>query len=200
MIKIFTGDDRVKAKEEIVKFLGEDYEVLDGPEINLDDIPSIFMGASFLASERKILIRDLAANKATFEKLVDYLGTPHKVALLETKLDKRGSAYKALASKVEIHEFNLPKADFRKVFEIYRVAKTDGKRAVKLLEEIKSSEEPIPFTGLLVSQALKDFTARPSDARARRTLKDLAELDLQEKSTGVDPWILIEAFLLRLSR
>ena len=102
MIKIFTGDDRIKAKQEITKFLGTDYEVIEGPELNPTDLPSIFLGGSLFQPTRNILIRDLSTNKSVFEKLPDYLESPHQIAILEFKLDKRSTTYKALKDKIEI--------------------------------------------------------------------------------------------------
>lgn len=77
MIKVFYGDDRVKAKQEIKRLLGDDYEVLDGPEITANDLPSIFLGASLFAEKRRILIRDFTANKSVYDELPTYLDTPH---------------------------------------------------------------------------------------------------------------------------
>ena len=87
MIKIFTGDDRVKANREIQLELGSNYEVIEGQDLMPEDLPSIFKGASLFADERSILIRDLSTNKAVFDFLPDYLDTSHKVILLELKLD-----------------------------------------------------------------------------------------------------------------
>ncbi len=197
MIKLFTGDDRVKAKQEIIKLLGEDYEIIDGSDINPNDLPSIFFGSTLFASHRKILIRDLAANKSVFDELPKYLHTHHEVILFETKLDKRSATYKALKDQLEIREFKLPEPDFFQVFNIYKVAKTDGKKAIKMLEDIKPTEDPIKFTGLLISQAIKDFSAHQG-AKEEAILKALAAADLQMKTTGTDPWLIVESFLLRL--
>ena len=84
------------------------------------------------------------------------------------------------------------------VFDIYRTAKRDGKRAVEMLGKIKQDEEPIRFCGLLISQALKDYARNPG-AKEKRALKELSRLDLDLKSTSYSPWLLIEAFLLRVS-
>ena len=198
MIKVFYGDDRVKAKQEIKRLLGDDYEVLDGPEITTNDLPSIFLGASLFAEKRRILIRDFTANKSVYDELSKYLDTPHEIILLETKLDKRTATFKELKDKIEFREFKLPEnTDFRIVFDIYKTAKYDGKKAVQLLENIKPSEDPIKFTGLLVSQAIKDFTANPT-GQQKKLLKELARVDLEMKSSKVDPWLLVESFLLRM--
>lgn len=199
MIKIFYGDDRVRAKNQITEILGQDYEVIDGADITIDDLPSIFLGASLFASHRKILIRDFTASKLVYDELEKYLTTPHDIILLETKLDKRSATYKSLKDKLEFREFKLPEnTDFRIIFDIYRTAKTDGKKAIKMLEKIKPSEDPIKFTGLLVSQALKDYTNHQG-IKEKRALKELAKTDLQMKTTKVDPWLLVESFLLRLA-
>ena len=200
MIRIFCGDDRIKAQKEIKRILGDNYEIVEGAELDINDLPSVLMGASLLADTRHILIRDIAINKTAFDELPKYLNTPHEVILLESKLDKRSTTYKALKDKIEIREFVLPQAvDFRQVFDIYQVAKTDGVRALQILERIKPYEDPIQFTGLIASQAIKDFTARPSGVKERKTLKELAKADLTMKSTKIDPWLIVESFLLRLS-
>lgn len=199
MLKIFTGEDRTRASREISRFLGNNYEVIEGADLNLDDLPTLFLGNSLFSETRSILIRDLGANKAAFEKLPDYLNTSHKVALLELKLDKRSSTYKSLKDKVEIKEFALPKdPNLNLIFDIYKTAKRDGQKSAIMLEKIKSNQDPIMFFGLLASGALKDFTARQG-IKEKRILHELSNLDLQMKSTSIDPWLLIESFLLRLS-
>lgn len=200
MLRIFTGDDRVRAMDEVKKLLGDSYEIIDAADLMPADLPTIFRGASLFTATRHILIRDFTTNKAVAADLPQYLNTPHDIILFETKLDKRSSLYKEIKSTVEIKEFKLPdSANFTIVFDIYRTAKRDGKRAVAMLQEIKPTEDPIKFTGLLVSQALKDFAARPQGIKERKVLKQLAQTDLQQKTTGLDPWLLVEAFLLRLS-
>lgn len=199
MIKVFYGDDRVKAKQEITKLLGSNYEVLDGSDINLNDLPSIFLGLSLFTNKRNILIRDFTANKPAYDELEKYLNTPHDIILFETKLDKRTTSYKNLKDKLEFKEFKLPEnQDFRLIFDIYRAAKTDGKKAIAMLAKIKPTEDPIKFTGLLVSGALKDFSAHPG-AKEKQVLKLLAKTDLEMKTTKVQPWLLVESFLLELS-
>ena len=198
MIKVFYGDDRVKAQQEIKHLLGTDYETIDGENVAPTDLPTIFYGASLLTEKRHILIRDFIANKSIYEQLENYLDTPHAIILFESKLDKRTTAYKSLKDKIEFKEFKLPEnQDARLIFDIYRAAKSDGLRAVKMLEQIKPAEDPIKFTGLLISQALKDYSSRQG-IKEQKTLKTLARLDLQMKSTKIDPWLLVESFLLEL--
>ena len=200
MIKFFYGDDRIRAKTAIEKFLGtKDYEIIEGADLTPADLPSIFLGSSLFATKRAILIRDLTTNKPVYEKLPDYLNTPHEIAILELKLDKRSATYKALKNTVEFQEFTLPQnPNFNLVFDIYRTAKHDGPKAVKMLEKIQSSEDPIMFCGLLISQALKDFNQKQG-TKEKRALKELSKLDLGLKSTSFQPWLLIQSFLLRVS-
>lgn len=200
MIKVFYGEDRVRAKQEIEKFFGtKDYEIIEGTDLTPADLPTIFLGTSLFADSRAILIRDFTTNKPVYEKLVDYLNTPHKVVILETKLDKRSATYKALKDKIEFKEFVLPKnPNFGLVFDIYRTAKHDGKKAVKMLEKIQNEEDPIMFCGLLISQALKDFKNHQG-TKEKRALLELSKLDLDLKSTSLPSWLLVQSFLLRLS-
>ena len=199
MIKVFYGDDRIKAKQEIEKLLGKDYEVIDAAELSDQDLPTIFLGASLFAEKRKILIRDFFANKPAAEKLANYLDTPHDIIVFELKLDKRSVAYKELKDKLEFKEFKLPeKQNFGIVFDIYNTAKRDGKKAITMLESIKEDQDPMMFFGLLVSQAVKDF-ARNQGTKEKRVLHELSKLDILMKTTSSQPWLLIESFLLQVS-
>ena len=199
MIKIFTGDDRVRANQEITRTLGDQYEIIEGADLEINDLPSLFLGNSLFSETRNILIRDLSLNKPVFEKLPEYLSTLHNIIIFELKLDKRSATYKALKPKIEIKDFPLPKnPNFNLVFDIYRVAKKDGQKAVGMLAKIKPDEEPIMFLGLLASQAIKDY-ANNQGTKEKKALKELSRIDLKIKSTPLSPWLLIESFLLRLS-
>ena len=200
MIKFFYGDDRVRAKISIEKFLGtKDYEIIDGADLDPENLPSIFLGNSLFADRRAILIRDITTNKSVYDKLPEYLNTPHDIAILETKLDKRSATYKSLKDQISFEEFKLPQnPNFNLVFDIYRTAKHDGIKAVKMLEKIQTGEDPIMFCGLMISQALKDFNAKQG-IKEKRALRELSKLDLDLKSTSIQPWLLVQSFLLRLS-
>ena len=200
MIKIFYGDDRVRIQQEIIRFLNTaDYEIIEGADLTPADLPSIFLGNSLFSDKRTILIRDFTTNKPVYDKLPDYLGTPHDIAILELKIDKRSATYKILKDKIEFKEFNLPKnPNLSLVFDIYRTAKRDGKKAVSMLEKIQDDEDPIMFCGLLISQALKDFKSHQG-TKEKRVLEELSKLDLNLKSTSLSPWLLVQSFLLRLS-
>ncbi|MBR3252818.1 hypothetical protein IKF84_01975 [Candidatus Saccharibacteria bacterium] len=199
MIRIFTGDDRVRAGQEIKKLLGESYEVIDCADLTIKDLTPIFKGATLFDSHRKILLRDFTTNSSIFPELPKFLDTKHDVILLETKLDKRTATYKEIKDKIEIKEFKLPqRVDFREVYNIFNVAKKDGKKAVEMLKKIESDEDPIRFTGLLVSQALKDYQ-KNQGTKEKQVLGDLSKLDIRLKSTKIAPWLLVESFLLKLS-
>ena len=200
MIKVFYGEDRIRAKKAITDFFGSsDYEIIDGSALEPADLPSIFLGASLFSDKRSILINDISINKPVFEKLPEYLSTPHSVAIFELKLDKRSNTFKELKEKIEFREFVLPKnPNINLVFDIYRTAKKDGQKAIKMLEKIQTEEDPIMFCGLLISQALKDFKNHQG-TKEKRALKELSKLDLDLKSTSFQPWLLVQAFLLRLS-
>ena len=199
MIKVFYGEDRVRAGNEIQKFLGRDYEIIEGADLSPSDLPTLFTGSSLFATKRAILIRDALTNKSIHADLPKYLNSPHAIVLLELKIDKRSSLYKTLKSQIEFKEFALPENPNTKlVFDIYRTAKRDGQKAVKMTEQIQSTQDPIMFSGLLAAQILKDFQSRPS-AKEKRTLRELSKLDLDLKSSTLPPWPLIQSFLLRLA-
>ncbi len=205
MIKVIYGDDRIRAKQEIAKTLGENYEVIDCADLTEQDVPSIFLGTTlFDEGPRHILLRDFTANKALAdhltEHLADYANTPHQIILFETKLDKRSVFYKTLKDKLDFKEFATPTTNkFSELQDIYRTARRDGKKAIALLQKIEHEEDPIMFFGFLVSQAMKDFSSTPG-AREKQTLKTLAAIDLQMKSSTVEPWLLVESALLALSQ
>lgn len=200
MIRVFYGEDRVRAAAAVRQFLGSDYEIVEGVDLKPADLPSLLMGGSLFNEARAILVRDLGENREVFNLLPEYLETPHKVALFETKIDKRSGTYRILKDKVEFREF-VPPRDLNAglVFEIYRTAKRDGKKAVAMLEKVQDGQEPMMFLGLLVSQALRDYQARPG-AKEKRALRELSKLDMQMKlGSKLSDWTLLQAFLLRVS-
>ncbi len=199
MIKVFYGEDRVRAQEEIKKYLGDGYEVFEGEDLAPRDLPSLFMGGTLFSDTRAILVRDMLQGKEIGEELPKYLDSPHKIVFWETKLDKRSSVYKALKERVEFREFARAEDVNKKlVFEIYRTAKRDGARALELLEKIENEQEPMMLLGLMVAQAIRDYDAHPG-AKEKRVLRELSNLDMQLKSAKLQPWVLIKSFLIWLS-
>lgn len=205
MIKIFYGEDRLAISEAVVQELGSGYEVFEGEKLLPADLPSIFQGTTLFGGggERRILLKDLGENTAVWEKIEEYFDTEHRVVIWETKLDKRTAGYKKMKSSgVEIREFAIrAKTDARSVFGLLEMALRDGEAAIKLVESIKLEQDPYMLVGLLVTQTLKRLEAaekRGNSVKEKKILASLAALDLKMKSSSLDPWVLIETFLLSL--
>ena len=217
MIYVLSGSDRVKIGEVVEKILGPDYEVFEGSELGSQDLMNIFRGTTLFAAERKILIKDLtpvgkkadeeAAGESAkdeanvsggasvdfYAELINYVDTPHTVVIWETTLSRKKS-YKDFTrqKQVQVKKYDAARpADAGVVFEILDTARFDGARAVKMVEKIKKDNDPYMFFGLLVSQALKKGD--------RRVLKELSGLDMQMKTSTIEPWALISSFLLQVS-
>lgn len=219
MIRVFYGNDRAKIAEEVRKNLGKNYEVFDGENLKNEDIVNIFKGSSLFAEKRKILLKDLtttqrgagqdgasdekkvASGGADFyEEMAKYTDTAHEIVIWETVVSQKKSFKDFLKLPgVEARKFEQKEPmDMRKVFDIYDTALRDGKKAVESLAQIKEKQDPYMFFGLMASQAIKKFEWRQG-IKERKALKELAKLDMQLKSTTVEPWILIESFLIRLA-
>ena len=200
MIRIFYGDDRVMISNKIKKEFGDDYEVFDGENLKSDDLPSIFLGTSLLSDDRKILIKDFSVNRDVFERVLNYLNTTNDVVIWEAKFDKRTMVSKELKKAgVEIFEYKLLEpTNKNEVFNIFDTAMVDGVRAVRMVEKLENDQDPYMFFGLLASQAIKKFEWRQG-TKEKRVLKELSKLDIQMKSTAIQPWALIKSFLIRLS-
>lgn len=199
MLRVFVGEDRVSAEMALKRLIGGNYEVFEGENLSVGDLPSIFRGTSlFETGKRRILLKNLSENAAVWEKIAEYAGTEHEVVVWELKIDKRSVGYKNLkAAGVEIQEFALKaKPEAKMVFGVLDMALRDGRRAVAQVEQIELEQDPYMFFGLLVTQALKKFEQR-GGVREKRLLKELAKLDMEMKTTGLEPWMLIKAFLLR---
>lgn len=200
MLRVFVGEDRVSAEMALKRLIGDNYEVFEGENLGAGDLPSIFQGASlFEAGKRRILLKNLSENAAVWEKIAEYAETEHEVVVWELKIDKRSVGYKNLkAAGVEIQEFTLKaKPEVKMVFGVLDMALRDGRRAVAQVEQIELEQDPYMFFGLLVTQALKKLEQR-GGVREKRLLKELAKLDMEMKTTGLEPWMLIKAFLLRV--
>lgn len=199
MVEIFFGEDRGAAEKAVRKFLGEEYEVFDGENLSVSDLPSIFQGTSlFGRGERRILLKNLTENKEVWEKIGDYTDSENRIAIWEPKVDKRLVIYKKLvAGGVRIQEFKeKAPVNNRAVFGILDLAMRNGAVAVKEVEKIETTQDPYMFVGLLVTQMLKKLEASRGGQREKRILKKLSVLDMKMKNSGLDSWTLIKAFLL----
>lgn len=196
MIYVLSGSDRVKIGEAVGKILGKDYEVFEGSELKTQDLMNIFRGTTLFSVKRNILIKDLTSDDTEidyYKNLMDYVDTPHTVVIWETTLSRKKS-YKDFTrqSQVQVKKYDAARpADAGVVFEILDTARFDGARAVRMVEKIKNDNDPYMFFGLLVSQALKKGD--------RRVLKGLSGLDMQMKTSTIEPWELISSFLLQVS-
>ena len=203
MIHLFYGTDRVKTRQAIDRLLGEGYEVIDGSELKPTDLPNIFLGTSLFGETRKILLKDLSENKTLFEKLPDFLNSPHEIVLWEKTFDRRLKVNKDLASdrRLDLREFKVyERVDRNLAFNVYDVALTNGPRALKMLEPLKATEDPYRLLGAWSWKAIDNFKNRPGD-KEKRVLKELSNLDMKLKTTRLssEPWLLLQSFLLRLS-
>lgn len=201
MLRIFYGENREGAERQIKALLGESYEVFEGENLTETDLPSIFQGASlFEAGKRRILLKNLTENNDIWAKIADYATTEHDVIIWEPKIDKRSTTYKALkAAGVEMQEFaTFARPDAGAVFGILDLALRNGEKAIREVEKIENEQDPYMFFGLMVTQALKKFQA-VGGAKERRVLKELAKLDMQMKTSALDPWMLVKSFLIRVS-
>lgn len=202
MLRVFYGENRDGAERQIKSLLGEEYEVFEGENLALTDLPSIFQGTSLLdMGKRRILLKNLTENSEIWAKIADYTETEHEVIIWEPKVDKRSATYKSLvAAGVKIQEFaNFNRPDTRVVFGILDLALRDGEKAVQELEKIENEQDPYMFFGLMVTQALKKLQ-NASGTRERRILKELAKLDMQMKSSALEPWLLVKSFLIRVGK
>lgn len=202
MIKVFYGENRDGAERQIKSLLGEDYEVFEGENLILTDLPSIFLGTSLFGTEkRRILLKNLTENSEVWAKIADYAETEHEVIIWEPKVDKRSVTYKNLkAAGVEMQEFaNFARPDTRVVFGIFEMALRDGAKAVTEVEKIETTQDPYLFFGLMVTQALKKFQ-NVGGARERKILKELAKLDMQMKTSTMEAWLLVKSFLVRVGK
>lgn len=201
-MKVIYGENRGAAEQEVRRILGENYEVYEGEDLSLTDLPSIFQGTTLFGDEkRRILLKNLTERAEIWEKIGDYADTAHEVVIWEAKVDKRSTGYKRLVEKgVEFKEFkNVAEVDPRVAFGILDIALRDGAKAIKEVEKIETTQDPYMFFGLLVSQMVKKYEASRGGGRERAILKRMAEVDRQMKSTGIEPWTLVKGFLVQVS-
>ncbi|MBR3176828.1 hypothetical protein IKF25_02545 [Candidatus Saccharibacteria bacterium] len=203
MIRIFYGDNRVMAQKVIKQQLGDDYEVIESERLQRDDMPSVFLGTSLFGETRSILIKDLSENKECWEIFPEYIeACPHHIVIWETKLDKRSATYKTLSKNkyIELKEFKMAEDPNKKlVFDIFDTAfRGDGKKAVEMVEKIEVTNDPYSFMGLMTTMAIKKL--QYNNSRAAGAIKILAQADLDMKTTGLEPWTIVKAALLKISR
>ena len=219
MIRIFTGDDRVKIQQEIKRILGNNYEIFDGENLQISDIYNICQGNSLFDETRKILIKDLTPAKSSEDEggasekedpyavLAEFLDTKHEIVIWESNIPNR-KAYKDFIKKVEVKKFQKEEFDKWASFRIFDLAYTDGKKAVAELERLINKVEtggevkmldPYLMAGAFSSSALKKFEQSPT-VKNKKVLKELSKLDMQMKSSTIQPWTLVKMFLLKVEK
>ena len=202
MIKIFYGNDRQKAQLAVVKLLGEEYEVIEAENITRGDMDSIFRVISLFGETRKILLKSLNENKECWEMLPEYLDTTHEMVIWLSALDKRSVVYKAIAKQknVEIKEF----AQDMKVERFFAFKIADeafaghGAKAVKMCEQIETTDDAYMTMGAIISQAAKRLETK--NPKAVRAIKILAKADMDMKSASVDAWNIVKISLLKIGQ
>ncbi len=201
MIRVFYGDDRVTARKQIDRQLGDDYEIIEGESLTVGDMPSVLLGTSLFATERNILVKDLSENKECWAMLPQFIEEcPHNIVIWETKLDKRSAVYKELSKdkNVEFKEFKLAEdPDKKLVFDILDMAfRGDGKSAVKACEKIELTNDAFMFVGLMTTQTIKKL--QYNNPKAVRAIKILAETDMDMKTSNLEPWEAVKIALLKI--
>ena len=201
MIKIVYGDDRKRAEKNVKRQLGDKYEVVEGESLTLDGLVNLMNGNSLFDETRNILIKDFGENPDGFAKICEYVNTKNNVVVWESKLDKRSVVYKKMKEmNVELVECKLAEPmRNNEVFDIFDLAmRGDGKKAAKLIEKIEKNQDAYAYIGLLTTQALKRYETKQGN-KEKLAIKMLAELDMQTKSSQVDPWELVKIFIWQIS-
>lgn len=113
MITWLVGENSFEIREAL-KGIERDFsgtiERVDGVELNLAQLPDLFMGVSLFATERLVVIANISQNSALWEKLPEWLpriSDDTHVVFVDAKPDKRTTSYKALKAAAILKEFPL---------------------------------------------------------------------------------------------
>lgn len=111
MITLLIGDNSFeiqRALDDITTGFDGNVEKIEGSELQVSQLPDIFMGVSLFANKRLVVIKSLSENKSVWQVLgvwTDKISDDIHLILVEPKPDKRISTYKTLQKIAEIHEF-----------------------------------------------------------------------------------------------
>ncbi|MEI7918503.1 MAG: DNA polymerase III subunit delta [Candidatus Saccharibacteria bacterium] len=111
MITLLLGENSFeieRALRQITADFNGVVERIDGSTLQLAQLPDLLMGVSLFATARTVIIRDLGSNKAIWPVLGDWLpriSDDIHLVLVESKPDKRTTAFKALKNQATVHEF-----------------------------------------------------------------------------------------------
>ena len=204
MIHLYYGEDRLKSEQDAKKILGENYEVIDADNLEISDLPTIFMGTSLFDTDaRKIMIKGLAEKKEMFEEIEKYLDTPHEIVILENKISGTWTSLKNLkkSDKIDLKENKVEVDESKKwlSFNIYSDALKNPEKALKALRLNEETEDPYAMLGAWATSAIKNLKTNPNK-KNRAIVKELAKIDTLMKTTNFsnNPWILLESFILRI--
>lgn len=199
-MKLFYGNDRLATEKAIKALFGDEFETVNGDEDF--DAESLFLGMSLFQEERKILLKNLNQNKLVWQKLPDYMATPHQIIIWNEKIDARDKVIKSLkALGVEMREFKrAEKIDQGAVFKVFdAVWARKAQVALKLCKELEKTNDPFAFVGLLTTQIARKLLIKSSEKRAAAMLKTLAQIDVKMKQSGVEPWALVKIAVAKLA-
>jgi DNA polymerase III delta subunit len=111
MITLLVGENSFeiqRALDEIISDFNGNVEKIEGSELQVLQLPDIFMGVSLFADKRLVVIRNLSENKSVWPVLggwTDKISDDIHLVLVDPKPDKRTSTYKTLQKIADIHEF-----------------------------------------------------------------------------------------------
>lgn len=92
----------------VAEFTDMGLETYDGQDVDPKQLPSILQALPFLVTKRMIIFRQPSVQKAVqevFEQLLDSVTDTTDLVIVEPKLDKRTSYYKALKKQTDFREF-----------------------------------------------------------------------------------------------
>ena len=113
MITLLTGEnsfENERALGALVSSFDGKAERIDGPELDLRQLPDLLMGVSLFASKRLVIIKQLSDNKTIWSRLGEWLpriSPDIHLVLVEPKPDKRTKTYKDLQKIAQVHESKL---------------------------------------------------------------------------------------------
>jgi len=111
MITLLVGENSFEIQrtlDDIISGFDGNVEKIEGSELQVSQLPDIFMGVSLFADKRLVVIRNLSENKSVWPVLDDWLtkiSDDIHVVLVEPKPDKRTSTYKSLQKNADVYEF-----------------------------------------------------------------------------------------------
>lgn len=119
MITVLTGTNHFQVKKELealrqafISKHGEPgVEVLDGTQLEVEQMKAVLTGASLFASDKFVVIKNISQSKDLSEQFLSIANDIPKevrVILQEEGIDKRTSFYKTLKKEHEVIEFGEP--------------------------------------------------------------------------------------------